>query len=134
ARGRGLTVPDLDVLLALDLPALPTPRRFPELLSHDVLPAPAAGGIVDVLDRTGVGVAIDRLEPRGTRPLPAARRFARDRALLDLQTPDQAALTREMDALPADAGDAQRDVMSYRAERLLMHARVLGTIPAERRT
>jgi hypothetical protein len=133
ARGRGLTVPDLDVLLSIELPALPTPRRFPELLSHDVLPAPAAGGIVDVLDRTDVGAAIDRLEPRGSRRLPAPRRFARDLAMLNPQVPDQAALAKEMTALPADASDAQRDLMSYRAQRLLMHARVLATIPADRR-
>jgi hypothetical protein len=134
ARARGLNVPDLDVLLSLELPALPTPRRFPELLSHDVLPAPATGGIVDVLDRTDVGDAIDRLEPRGARRLPASRRFARDQAMLNPQIPDQAALAKEMSELPSDAGDAQRDLMSYRAQRLMMHARVLGTIPPERRT
>ncbi len=133
ARGRGLSVPDLDVLLALELPALPTPRHFPELLSHDVLPAPAAGGIVDVLDRTDVGAAIDRLEPRGARPLPAARRFARDRAMLNPQIPDQAALAKDMGALAADASAYEQDLLSYRAQRLLMHARVLATIPPERR-
>jgi hypothetical protein len=133
ARARGLSVPDLDVLLSLEVPALPTPRRFPELLSHDVLPAPAAGGVVDVLDRTDVGDAIDRLDPRGARRLPASRRFARDLAMLNPQIPDQAAMAKEMGELPADAGDAQRDLMSYRAQRLMMHARVLATIPPERR-
>jgi hypothetical protein len=39
-----------------------------------------------------------------------------------------------MAALAADAGDVDRDVLSYRAERLLMHARVLATIPAGRRS
>ena len=133
ARGRGLAVPDLDVLLAQELPALPTPRRFPELLSHDVLPPPAAAGIVDVLDRTDVGEAIDRLEPRGGRPLPAGRRFARDQAMLNPQIPDQAALAKEMSGLRADSTPYELDLLSYRAQRLLMHARVLATIPASRR-
>jgi len=133
ARGLGLAVPDLDVLLALPLPALPTPRRFPELLSYDVLPPPGAGGIVDVLDRTEVGAALDRLDPRGTARLPAGRRFARELALLNTQVPDQAALAKEMGALSASAPEYEEDLLSYRAERLLMHARVLATVSAERR-
>lgn len=133
ARGLGLTIPDLDVLLALELPALPTPRRFPELLSYDVIPAPGAAGVVDVLDRTAVGAALDRLDPQGRQPLSAGRRFARDLAMLSSQVPDQAALAREMGALAADAGAYEEDLLSYRAERLLMHARVLATVPAARR-
>jgi len=134
ARAKGLDVPDLDVLLAITLPAQPTPRRFPQLLSHDVLPPPGAAGAVDVLDRTSVGDALDRLDPRGGRPLPASRRFGRDRAMLSPQVPDQAALAKEMDALPAGADAVLQDLLSYRAERLLMHARVLATIPTDRRT
>jgi len=133
ARTRGLDVPDLDVLLAVELPAQPTPRRFPQLLSHDVLPPPGSAGVVDVLDRTDVGDALDRLDPRGGRPLPAARRLARDRAMLNPQIPDQAALAKEMDALGAGADPSDKDLLSYRAERLLMHARVLATIPPGRR-
>ena len=69
-----------------------------------MLPAPAAGGVVDVLDRTDVG--------RRARPPRAARRATRSRrrgdslatgAMLNPQIPDQAALAREMGALPADA-------------------------------
>jgi hypothetical protein len=133
ARGVGLAVPDLDVLLGLELPALPTPRRFPELLSYDVLPPPGTAGLVDVLDRTDVGAALDRLDPTGSGRLPAGRRFARDLALLNPQVPDQAALANEMAALAADASVYEEDLMSYRAERLLMHARVLATVSAERR-
>ncbi len=133
ARGLGLTVPDLDALLALELPAVPTPRRFPQLLSYDVLPPPGAAGLVDVLDRTGVGAALDRLEPQGGLPLPAGRRFARDQAMLNPQLPDQAALAQTMSALAADAGVSEEDLLSYRAERLMMHARVLATIPANLR-
>jgi hypothetical protein len=134
ARGLGLAVSDLDVLLALELPAIPTPRRFPELLSRDVLPAPGAAGLVEVLDRTDVGDGLDRLEPRGLQPLPAGRRFARDQAMLNPQIRDQAALAKEMGALAADAGVYEEDLLSHRAERLMMHARVLATIPAERRS
>ena len=133
ARGMGLAVPDLDVLMAITLPAAPTPRMFPELLSYDVLPPPGTAGIVDVLDRTDVGAALDRLEPRGSEPLPAGRRFARDLAMLSPQIPDQAALAREMGALAPGASVYEEDLLSYRAERLLMHARVLATRPAERR-
>lgn len=133
AKDRGLAVPDLDVLLALPLPAIPTPRRFPQLLSHDVLPAPGATGVVDVLDRTSVGQGLDRLEPRGVRPLPAAARFARDLAMLSPQVPDQSALAKEMSAPGVRADATGADLLSYRAERLLMHARVLATIPEARR-
>ncbi len=134
ARDRGLNVPDLDVLLALQLPAIPTPRRFPQLLSHDVLPPSGAGGIVDVLDRTDVGEALDRLEPVGGSPLPAGIRFARDLAMLNRQIPDQAALAKDMGSLPVTAGANEQDLLSYRAERLLMHARVLSTLGAAGRT
>jgi hypothetical protein len=133
AKHRGLAVPDLDVLLALPLPPIPTPRHFPELLSHDVLSAPGPSAVVDVLDRTAVGDALDRLAPRGSGSLSAERRSARDLAMLNPQIPDQAALAKEMTALSVDASAYERDVMSYRAERLLMHARVLATIPPERR-
>lgn len=133
AKTRGLAVPDLDVLLAEELPALPTPRRFPELLSHDVLPPPGTAGIVDVLDRTSVGEALDRLEPRGGASLPAGRRFARDLALLNPQVADQAELAKDMAALKANATDFERDAFCYRAERLLMHQRVLATITDKRR-
>ncbi len=133
ARSRGLAVPDLDVLLALDLPMEATPRRFPELLSHDVLPPAGKAGPVDVLDRTDVAEALDRLEPRAVDPLPAGRRFARDQALLDPRIPEQAELLKEMAAVPSGTSALDLDRFSYRAERLLMHARVLATISAERR-
>jgi hypothetical protein len=134
ARARGLTVPDLDALLALDLPQLSTPRRFPQLLTHDVLSPPAAVGVVDVLDRTDVGDALARLETRSAEPLPAPARLERDRLLLNPQIPEQAELAAEIGRSKAGASDYDQDLLSYRAERLLMHARVLATIPAERRS
>jgi len=133
ARDRGLAVPDLDVLLALPLPALPTPRRFPQLLTHDAIPPPGGTGIVDVLDRTEVGDALERLEPVGGKPLAAQRRLARTLAMLSPQIPDQAAIAAEIRALPADADALAQDAIAFRAERLLMHARVLASLPAARR-
>jgi hypothetical protein len=133
ARGMGLNVPDLDVLMALELPALPTPRKFPELLSFNALPPSGSAGLVDVLDRADVAAALDRLEPPGSLDLPSGARFARDEVLMNPQIPEQAAVAKEMAALPADAGAYEEDLLSYRAERLLMHARVLGTLSAERR-
>ena len=133
ARERGLHVPDLDALLAVELPATPTPRRFPQLLTYDVLPPPGAEGIVEVLDRTAVGQALDRLEPEGLAPLSPARRFRRALALLSAQIPDQAALAREMEERSKTADAATLDLLASRAERLLMHARVIATIPESAR-
>ena len=133
AQARGLLVPDLDALLALELPALPTPRKFPQLLTHDVLPPPGAAGVVDALDRTDVGDALERLETRYAEPFPAAKRLERERLLLSPQIPEQAALAAEIDRAQAGASPYEQDLLSYRAERLLMHARVLATISPERR-
>jgi hypothetical protein len=133
ARARGLSVPDLDVLLALELPAVPTPRRFPQLLSYDVLPPPGGSGVVDVLDRTLVGTALERLEPVTGKPLPGVRRFRRALGMLNRQIPDQASLAKELEAQSEGADAATLDLLSFRAERLLMHSRVLATLtPTER--
>jgi hypothetical protein len=134
ARSQGLRVPDLDVLMAVELPAFPTPRRFPQLLSHDVLPRPGGEGPVDLLNRTDLGAALDRLDPADGRSLPPAVRFQRARAMLDASLDDQASLAREMDGATASADAATLDLLSFRAERLLMHARILSTLSeAERK-
>ncbi|HEX4825268.1 MAG TPA: hypothetical protein VFV19_13260 [Candidatus Polarisedimenticolaceae bacterium] len=130
ARAHGVAVPDLDMLMGVELPALPTPRRFPQLLSYDVLPRAGGEGVVDVLDRTAVGTALDRLEPVDGRALPPAVRFRRDRALLDPSVPDQAALAARMDALGSETDAVTLDLYSFRAERLLMHARILASLSA----
>src|SRR5580765_3375009 len=118
--------------MGVELPAMPTPRRFPQLLSYDVLPRPGAEGVVDVLDRTAIGSALDRLEPVDGRTLPPSVRFRRARALLDPSVPDQAALASRMDALGPEADPVTLDLDSFRAERLLMHARILASLsPAE---
>ena len=40
----GLPVPDLDALLAVELPSYPTPRRFPQMLAFNALPTAGGGG------------------------------------------------------------------------------------------
>jgi hypothetical protein len=134
AHAHGVAVPDLDVLMAIELPSMPTPRRFPQLLSCDALPHPGADGVVDVFNRTTIGAALDRLEPVDGRPLPAAVRFRRARAMLDRAVPDQAALAAQMDAAGPEADVVTQDLLSFRAERLLMHARILASLSAEERT
>jgi hypothetical protein len=129
ARERGLPVPDLDVLLDETLPATPTPRRFPYLLSYDVLPPSGSEGNVDVYNRTAIGDALDRLEPR-QGSLPPLRRFRRALAQLDRRVADQATMAKDMEAQLASPDPAAVDRLAYRAERLLTHARVLATLPA----
>lgn len=131
----GLTTPDLDVLLAVELPAVPTPRRLPNLIVHGVLPGPGAAAAVDVFDRVELGEAFDRLAPLSGRPLPAARRLARAAAALDPKLPDHAALAREIEEQRSRAVHEEDllDLPAYRAERLLMHQRVLSTLDARSR-
>jgi hypothetical protein len=134
ARQEGLAVPDLDLLLDVELPSVPTPRRFPQLLAFNALPRTPGPGAVDVVDRTDVGAALDLLEPLGGRPLPARWRLDRALASLDRRRPDHAALLGEVTKYDLDAlGDDVLDLLAYRAERLRMHQLVLTTLPGERR-
>ncbi|MCU0225158.1 MAG: hypothetical protein MUF27_14065 [Acidobacteria bacterium] len=131
----GLPVPELDALLAIELPAAPTPRRFPQLLAFNAVPETPGPGAVDVFERVDVGAALDRLAPPGGRPLPAAERFRRALAALDRRDPQQAALAAELAELNATAAtDTELDAAAFRAERLRMHQLVLGTLPAADRT
>ncbi len=131
AGAEGRLLPDLDALLDLELPSLPTPRRFPQLLAHNALPPVGAPGEVDVIDRAPVAAALERLRGSGGRALPAARRFRRALSMLDRRLPDHAALARELEGIDASAlDDGALDVMSYRAERLFMHHLVLHTLSA----
>jgi hypothetical protein len=131
AGAEGRLLPDLDALLDLELPALPTPRRFPQLLAHNALPPAGTPGEVDVIDRAPVAAALERLRGSGGRALPAARRFRRALSMLDRRLPDHAALARELEGIDASAlDDGALDVMSYRAERLFMHQLVLHTLSA----
>ena len=134
ASAEGLAVPDLDALLALELPAEPTPRLFPMLLTLNTLPPPGKAGVVDVLDRAPVGEALDRLAPLARRPLPAAVRLRRALDSLDRRLTDHAALARQIESLDAGSlDDNALDELTLRAERLRMHYLVLNTVPRPER-
>ncbi|MDH3285281.1 MAG: hypothetical protein OEQ13_11115, partial [Acidobacteriota bacterium] len=130
----GLPIPELDALLAVELPPLPTPRRFPQLLAFNALPETAGRGVTDLFDRSVVGRSLERLQPSTGALLPAERRFRRAGTTLDPRQPEQAALVEEFRSLPVGQADATTlDLLAYRAERLLMHRLTLGTLPADTR-
>ncbi len=130
----GLRIPDVDALLAVPLPARPTPRSYPQLLTLDAIPAPGGSGVVDVFTRAPVAVALDRLQPPPGRPLPAQRRLARALSALDPRIPDQAALAKEIEAVKTPAqDDGALDSLAQRAERLVMHHLVITTPAADAR-
>ena len=134
AAGEGVPVAGLDALLAVELPPVPTPRRFPQLVAFNALPLTPGLGVVEVIDRTDVGEGLDRLLPSSGRLLPAALRLQRALASLDRRRGDHAALLDEVATYDLAAlGDDALDLLAYRAERLRMHALVLGTIPSDRR-
>lgn len=128
AEEAGVLVPDLDALLAIELPAIPSPETFPQLLTRDVLPTAGKEGPVAVLDQSWVGEGLDRLRPRlGT--FAARRRLTRALALLDRRDPDQAAEAAEIEKGIADV-ENEGDVLllAERAERVAMHRRVLSLV------
>nr|MCU0255079.1 hypothetical protein [Acidobacteriota bacterium] len=130
AERAGLPIPELDALLAIELPATPTPRQFPQLLAFNAVPENPGPGAVDVFERVDVGAALDRLAPPSGRPLPAPERFQRAQGALDRRDPQQAALAAELAELDAgSAAESDLDAAAYRAERLRMHQLVLGTLP-----
>jgi len=132
ARDDGQPVPDLDTLMAVELPAQPTDRTFHQLLTFIALPPPGGQGPVEVIERSGVAQALDRLRPPSGLPLRARQRFDRALASLDRARPDQASLANDMASLdPATLGDDDLDLLAYRADRLRMHQLVLGTLPEE---
>ena len=134
AREAGPTVPDLDALLALELPAAPTPRTFPQLLAFNVLPPPGGKGPVDVIDRTEVALALERLSPRAGGELPREERFRRAMAGLDPRLPDHRRLLGEMRGVdPARVAPGEVDRLVTRAERLRMHHLVLSSLQGEAR-
>lgn len=133
AASRGIVNADMDVLLALEIPAEPTPRNFPQLLAFNALPPPSGGGEAQarVFNRVPVGEALERLQPRSGLAIPARRRFQRALAGLDRRQGDHAALAKELGAYdPKTLDETTLDLLSYRAERLRMHQLVLGTLPA----
>ncbi|GAF75773.1 unnamed protein product, partial [marine sediment metagenome] len=129
AEASGRTIPELDVLLTQRLPELPTPRLYPQLLAFNATPQAGSKDPVDVYERVDVVEALDRLRPIQDRPLQAARRFQRATGLLDPADPDHATLLRDLGAVtPSRRSASELDLMTYRAERVLMHERVLATL------
>ncbi|MCP3981915.1 MAG: hypothetical protein GY716_21645 [bacterium] len=129
AAAEGLPVPELDALLALELPTVPTPRSFPQLLTYNALPAVPGEGLVDVFDKVPIGEALDRLGSPTGRPLPPLRRLTRAVSLLDRNDAQHATLLAEISKtdvrrLPA----AELDLQAFRAERLRMHHSSLETL------
>jgi len=133
AEAGGLSVPELDALMAVELPQASTPRRFPQLLTFDALPPAGGDGPVASFDRVPVGDALERLRPRGGRALPARQRFDRAVAALEPQNAQEAPLLEELSQIDAATlDDRSLDLHAYRAERLRMHRLVLSTLDRSR--
>ncbi|RMG46494.1 MAG: hypothetical protein D6718_05505 [Acidobacteria bacterium] len=127
---QGALLPELDALLAVPLPSVPTPRSFPQVVAVHAIPPAGREGPVDVFDRSPVVDALARLAPREGERLSPRRRFARALAALDRNHPQQAALAREMEAIdPRRASTADLLRLARRAERLRLHALALRSLP-----
>jgi hypothetical protein len=125
----GLLIPDLDALLAVELPALYTPRAFPQLLAFNALPGTPADNAVTVFDRVPVAESLERLNPPDHQRLPARRKLDRALAALDRRDPANASLFGEIGKYDvADLDDSMLDFFAHRAERLRMHQTVLRTL------
>ncbi len=129
AESLGVALPDLDSLLTVDLPALTTPRSFPQLLAFNALPPPNSGLAADVFDRVAIGEGLERLNPADGRPLPPRRRLSRAISGLDPNIPEAAALREEIVRYDvSQMTDSDLDGLAYRAERVRMHTTVLSTL------
>jgi hypothetical protein len=134
ASAEGHLLPELETLLALELPALFTPRSYPQLLAFNALPPPGAADRVEVFDRVGVGEALDRLGAASGRPLPARRRYQRAVAALDPSRREHAALLARFERYDVERmNESQLDVLALQAERVRMHETVLATLEMPRR-
>jgi len=133
--GEGLAVPELDNLLAVELPQFYTPRDYPQLLAFNALPEKGRESeAVTVFDRVAVGEALDRLNLVGGRPLPARRRYQRAVAALSPARAEHAALLERFKGFRVEQlDDSSLDLLSQQAERLTMHETVLGTLEIPRR-
>jgi hypothetical protein len=135
AGSAGRTIPDMDALLDLTLPATPTPRSFPQLLAfHALPPAGKTTGDVWALDRLPLAEAWARTDaPWGERP-DAVRAWTREREALDAGDSAQASwlnMARGID--PKKTPAVELDLMTYRARRLRMHRAVLSSLDADER-
>lgn len=128
----GLNVPDLDTLLAVELPMLRTPRTFPQLLAFNALPEQGGPGRIDVLGRAPLGVALDRLDVVGPR-LDARTAARRVLARLDPSRPAQTTVAQRLRAaLDAPGTPAEVvDRLAYEAERVLLYDQLVVATLAE---
>jgi hypothetical protein len=134
AQNLGLAVPELDALLALELPAVPTPRLFPRLLSFNALPPAGSGDVVDAFARVPVGEAMERLDPSSGRRLSSQRRLRRILTAIDPNDPENARLIEEIRGSDfTSLDDVALDDLTYRAERLRLHQTVISTLDPSRR-
>ena len=123
----GAATPDLDVLLAYDLPAAPTPSDFPQMLSFNALPTSESGGPVEAFDRVPVADGLEMMNPRRNGLLDPEVRLRRALAGLDRGVGEEAAFLDEVAGMNAPTrGSAELDLLTYRAQRLRMHRTVLG--------
>lgn len=130
----GWALPDLDLLLGVELPSIPTPRTYPQLLGFNALPEQGQRGEIEVIERVEITEALDRLGPVDGTPLDARRRFERAVAALDPNHGPSKAFLDGLAATESSALDASAlDLLSFRAERLRMHQTVLGTLPVSER-
>ncbi|HEX6850293.1 MAG TPA: hypothetical protein VF139_02715 [Candidatus Polarisedimenticolaceae bacterium] len=135
AKAEGLVVPDLDLLLDVEIPAEPTARTFPQLLTWNALPPAGGAGAVEVVDQAEVGAALERLLPRAGTELAPALALSRAAAWLDGRIPEDAALLAEIErARNGSAGPEVLENLRFRAQRLAMHRLVLGKVPESPRS
>ena len=126
---QGRLLPELDALLAVELPLEPTPPTYPQLLAFNALPQQGGAGRVDVFDRVDVSEALDRIQSP-LRPLPAQQRLQRAASMLDPEDAEASRLRQEIESRnPSSLDDESLDFLAYRAERLRMHRLVLGSLP-----
>lgn len=134
AKAEGLAVPDLDVLLDVEVPVEPTARSFPQLLTWNALPPAGSANPVEVVDQAAVGAALERLLPREGE-LPPLTALAGAAAWLDGKIPEDAALLSEIEkARASGAGPDVLEMLRFRAQRLAMHRLVLGKVPEASRS
>lgn len=131
AKAEGLPVPDLDLLLDVEVEADPTARTFPQLLTWNALPPAGSASPVEVVDQAAVGAALERLLPRRGGDLAPEVALARAAAWLDARVPEDAALLKEIDRARGTppAGPETLETLRFRAQRLAMHRLVLGKVP-----
>lgn len=134
AASAGVPLPDVDALLAFELPALPTPRMYPQMLSFNALPAAGSTDPVDSFDRVPVVDAMDLLNPRQGALLDPQVRLQRALAGLEASLEDEAAFVSSVGQMNlATLKPVEVDLLVYRAQRLRMHRTVLGSLDPQRR-